>query len=242
MRCECRRMLTGRGFAAALALALIGIAAGMDWTFPKELAAAGQFLERYQKALCARPVCFLLPVAATLPWSDSFLAEYRGGFLKLGLPRTGRRTYVENKMLSVAFSGFFVWILAGLITWFGTFVLFFPAEEQGRIPWTELGKTLGFLVRIGMLASVLASFGGVCAVLSGSGYLAFGFPLVGYYFCIILQERYFPDALWLYPPQWISGEARWGEQGEGLWIFLLLLLGVSAGAHAAALYGKLETL
>lgn len=70
--------------------------------------------------------------------------------------------------------------------------------------------------------------------------MAFGIPLVVYYFCMILKERYFPDALWLYPPQWISGAARWGERGEGLWLFLLLMLAVLMGGHAATIYGKIE--
>ncbi|MFR3321553.1 MAG: hypothetical protein ACLTSZ_10985 [Lachnospiraceae bacterium] len=35
-----------------------------------------------QKAFCAKPVCYLLPVIAVLPWSDSFLREWKSGYLK----------------------------------------------------------------------------------------------------------------------------------------------------------------
>ena len=96
------------------------------------------------------------------------------------------------------------------------------------------------VLRCSLVGASFASLGGICGILGGSADMAFGIPLVVYYFCMILKERYFPDALWLYPPQWISGAARWGERGEGLWLFLLLMLAVLMGGHAATIYGKIE--
>ncbi len=240
MRCEISRMVSARGFIAALLLGVIGILAGIDWAIPDGAAQAGSFLALYQGALCSKTVCYLVPVAAVLPWSDSFLAEYQGGFLKSSLPRMGRRGYVENKIIAVALSGCLVWLLAGVLALFFVFLLFFPMEQQGTFAMAAAWQLLEVLLRIGLLGAIFASLGGICGVLGGSAYLAFGFPFVGYYFCIILPERYFPDALWLYPPQWITGAARWGEQGEGLWLFLLLFLGVAVAVHGAVLYGKVE--
>lgn len=240
MGVEMRRMLSGKGFLAAFVLALAGIAAGTDWTMQKDLFAAGHFLTVYQGALGSTTVCYLLPLAAVLPWSDSFLGEQKGGFLKASLPRIGRRSYVESKIMTVALSGFLAWAAAGAAALFGIFVIFFPLEKQGTVSLAALWQSLQILTRLGLIAAILASLGGVCAALFGSGYLAFGVPFVGYYFCIILKERYFPNALWLYPPQWITGAAQWGENGEGLWMFLILFLALSVGIHGGVLSDRLD--
>ncbi len=239
---ELRRMVSGRGFLAAVLLAAIAIAGGTTWKAQEELLPAGWFFTAWKSALESKAVCFLVPAAAVLPWSDSFLQERRGGFLKACLPRTGRRGYVEAKIISVALGGFLAWVVAGFLMCFLYFVLFFPQERQGMIQPEAALEGMQILLRIGLIAAIVATLGGICGILGGSGYLAFGIPFTGYYFCIILQERYFPDALWLYPPQWIRGDAKWGEKGEGLWMFLLLFLAVAVAAHAAVLYRKLEEL
>ncbi len=245
MGCELKRMLSGRGFLGAVVLCAAAILLGTTWPEKENLKALfepGQFLSMEKEALCSKTVCFLLPVTAVLPWSDSFLAEWKNGFLKASLPRQSRRVYVENKILAVALGGFLTWILTGLLVLFGYFIMFFPLEKQGSILFSQVWELAEVLLRCGLIGAIVASLGGTCAVLTGSAYLTFGFPFVGYYFCIILQERYFPDALWLYPPQWISGSAKWGEQGEGLWLFLILFLAVTVGAHGGILYGRLEEL
>ena len=73
-------------------------------------------------------------MAAVLPWSDSFLQEYKSGFLKAVLPRTDRRRYVEGKVFSVVMSGFLVWIFAVVAMLFVSFVIFYPMEERGSFP------------------------------------------------------------------------------------------------------------
>lgn len=242
MKSELARMFLGKGFWIALVLAVAGMIAGTPLPKQEGLLQTGWFLEAFEKMISSKSVCYLLPAGAVLAWSDSFLYEWKGGFLKSALPRTGRRAYVENKILTVACSGFCVWVIAGLLVLFGYFLFFFPLEETGKIRLTAVWEALEPLLRCGLIGAVFASLGGFCGVLGGSGYLAFGIPFVFYYFCIILQERYFPYALWLYTPQWISGSAQWGGRGEGLWLFLLLLLFLFAGAHAAVMYAKLEEL
>lgn len=242
MRCEIKRMLLSRGFGAAMLLCIAAILFGTSWPNLTELLEAGQFLALEQKALCSKTVYFLMPVTAVLPWSDSILNEMKGGFLKSSLPRLNRRVYTENKIMAVALGGLLAWIAAGLIVLFAYFIVFFPFEKRMPITIRMLWELAAVLLRCGLLAAILGSIGGICALLSGSAYLAFGFPFVGYYFCIILQERYFSDALWLYPPQWITGSANWGNNQEGLWLFLLLLLVVTIGVHGGILYWKLEEL
>ena len=242
MRYEMKRMLSGRGFLAATFLAFAAILSGTAWPTGEGGIAAGNFLLLAKQSFCCRAVSFLLPLTAVLPWSDSFLAEEKGGFLKACLPRQDRRSYTENKILAVALGGFLVWIAAGILIMFLYFVVFFPMEQTGRLSLSMVWEPFSVLLRCGLVGAVLASIGGSVAALFHSAYLAFGFPFAGYYFCLILQERYFPEALWLYPPQWISGSADWGSGQEGLWMFLLLFLAVAAGLHGGILYEKVEEL
>lgn len=130
--------------------------------------------------------------------------------------------------------------LAAIVVTFGSFLVCFPQEKAGGIAAEPVQMLAATVLRCSLVGASFASLGGICGILGGSADMAFGIPLVVYYFCMILKERYFPDALWLYPPQWISGAARWGERGEGLWLFLLLMLAVLMGGHAATIYGKIE--
>lgn len=238
MKSEWRRMSTGRGFWLSVVLCVAGLLAGITW--PSEVQPSGTFFTMVQKAFCAKPVCYLLPVIAVLPWSDSFLREWKSGYLKAALPRIGRRAYVEIKILTVAGGGILAVWLAAIVVTFGSFLVCFPQEKAGSIAAEPVQMLAATVLRCSLVGASFASLGGICGILGGSADMAFGIPLVVYYFCMILKERYFPDALWLYPPQWISGAARWGERGEGLWLFLLLMLAVLMGGHAATIYGKIE--
>lgn len=263
MSCEMKRMLMGKGFWLTVFLAVIGILMGATYPFAtfgqaadagsamtsmgqsavpetEKILAAGSFLRMEKDALLSKTVSFLLPVAAVLPWSSSFLDESKNGFLKSMLPRIGRKNYTENKVLVVALAGFSVWIVAAILVLGIYFIGFFPMEEKGTLTWESFRELLEISVRQGLMGAVLSTLGGISAVLTGSGYMAFGLPFVGYYFCMILHERYFSEALWLYPVEWISGTAQWGENGLGLWLFLLLFLCMAMMIHGGILYEKIK--
>ena len=57
---------------------------------------------------------------------------------------------------------------------------------------------------------------------------------------MIVRDRYFEKALWLYPPQWMEGTAEWGEKSLGLWLFLLVLLGILMALYGGILYDRVE--
>lgn len=240
MSSEIRRMIFGRGFLMACLLGIAGIAAGASYPKLDGLLSSGSFLAMEQKALTSQVVCFLLPVVAVLPWSDSFLEEWQGGFLKASLPRTGRRLFVQSRVFTVALGGFLAWIFSGLLVCLIYFILYFPLEKKGAFPTEQMLSFLEVLIRCGLLGAILATFGGLCAAATGSAYMAYGLPFVGYYFCIILHERYFEEVLWLYPKEWVEGTAVWGENNQGLWLFLLVFLGTVMGIHGGVLHGKLE--
>ena len=183
-------MLSGRNFRAAVLLGALGIALGA--AYPKledGLLSAWSFLSMEKEAFYSETVCFFVPLAAVLPWSDSFLGEWKGGFLKAVLPRTGRLDYVGNKVVTVMVSGFLAWLLAGILVLFGYFVVFFPLEKQGDFPLEEGISFVCVLLRLGFLGGILSTFGGMAAVVYRSVYMAWGLPFVAYYFCMILHDR-----------------------------------------------------
>ena len=240
MHTELKRMLTGRTFLAAWAIACISLALGQNYPDMKKALECGTFIQLLEVSLKSRTVAFTLPVASILPWSDSFLQEYKCGFLKSALPRTDRRHYVEGKVFSVLVSGFLVWVLAVSTLFFVNFVIFYPMEIKGTIQKDQLLELLIKALRIGMLGSILSTLGGICAVFFESSYMAYGIPFVSYYFGIILHERYFKDKIWFYPLDWITPSGNWGPHQAGLWLFLLLFLLVLITAMGGVLYDKID--
>ena len=79
---EMKRMLTGKSFLAAWLIACLSLAAGASYPNLKKVLECGTFLRLLNGSLESQVLSFAIPVAAVLPWSDSFLQEYKSGFLK----------------------------------------------------------------------------------------------------------------------------------------------------------------
>ena len=222
MRVETKRMLLGRSFLAAWLIACFSIAAGQTYPSLKKALTCGTFISLLDGSLKSQMVSFAIPVAAVLPWSDSFLQEYKSGFLKAAFPRTNRRIFAISTILLV------------------NFVIFYPMEAKGSFPKEQFLELLMKALRMGLTGSILSTFGGICGTLWNSAYMAYGIPFVSYYFGIILHERYFKDQIWFYPVEWILADGNWGTDKAGLWLFLLLFLLVLMGIFGGVLNGKVE--
>ena len=161
MRVETKRMLLGRSFLAAWLIACFSIAAGQTYPSLKKALTCGTFISLLDGSLKSQMVSFAIPVAAVLPWSDSFLQEYKSGFLKAAFPRTNRRLYVEGKVFSVMTSGFLVWIFAISTILLVNFVIFYPMEwilADGNWGTDKAGLWLFLLL---FLLVLMGIFGGV---------------------------------------------------------------------------------
>ena len=162
---EIRRLFRAKNFFLGIVIASCGLFFGAsypDGEALKKLLEAGHFLEMEAKAFSSRPFLLLLPIAAVLPWSDSFLLEKQGGFLKSALPRTGRRYYVESKVFTTSLGGFLAVLFAGIFVCFAFFTVFFPREAQGKIAADSFVSLLFLILRSSLLGGILASFGGIC--------------------------------------------------------------------------------
>lgn len=179
---EMKRMLTSKSFLAAWLIACVSLVLGQTYPSLKKPLSCGTFISLLDSSMKGQIVSFALPVAAVLPWSDSFLQEYRSGFLKAALPRTSRIQYVEGKVFSILMSGFLVWILAVLTVLFVNFVIFYPLEIKGDFQKDQLAEFLMKALRMSILGSILSILGGICGTLWESAYMAYGIPFISYYF------------------------------------------------------------
>lgn len=165
---EIMRMLKGKGFWLGFMTAMAGISLGASYPELQGLLNPGSFVDMETEALKSNAMIFFLPLAAVLPWSDSFIRERQGGFLKTALPRTGRRYYVESKVFTTALGGFLSVFLAGALMFLAYFMIFFPLEAQGRFPWGQTAELGRILLRCGLVAAALSTGGGIFAGLTGS--------------------------------------------------------------------------
>ena len=238
---EMKRMLTGKSFLAAWLIACLSLAAGASYPNLKKVLECGTFLRLLNGSLESQVLSFAIPVAAVLPWSDSFLQEYKSGFLKAVLPRTDRRRYVEGKVFSVTdvrISG--LDICSTYHAFYQLCYILSYGSQEAAFPKELLFELLQKALRLGITGGILSTFGGICGILGNSVYMAYGIPFVTYYFGIILHERYFKEQIWFYPVEWISVSGNWGFQKDGLFLFLLLLLLVLILIFEGVLYGKIQ--
>lgn len=127
---EMKRMLTGKSFLAAWLIACLSLAAGASYPNLKKVLECGTFLRLLNGSLESQVLSFAIPVAAVLPWSDSFLQEYKSGFLKAVLPRTDRRRYVEGKVFSVVCPDFWSGYLQWLPGFLSVLLYFIPWKKE----------------------------------------------------------------------------------------------------------------
>lgn len=183
---DIRRAVCSKGFAAGLVIeVLILFYGGFD---------SGIF------RMC-------VPVIAAFPYATAWLSEYKSGYIKAYLPRTGVTPYILGKFLACGISG-------GLLEFLGCglYVL------TGRAGTAEIRLLPVFFS--GALWAVLAA---TLAAWSNNRYIAYGGAFVIYYLLVMLYERYFEGLYCLYPYEWLMPTHTWvlGEQGV-----LLLLAGI----------------
>lgn len=244
---ELKRLLLDKKFYLAVLLAFAGILTGTPWSElkwnPEALSpfSSGTFLITLEKALKSRTTCFLIPVTAVLPCGDTYLRERQRHFLRFLILRCGKKNYCRDKVLTTALSGALVWLTAALFGLLLFFILLYGREEIWHYQKTIVPELLGTIGKICLISSSLASFSAFSGALSGSIYLALGFPFILYSFGIILRERYLESFYYIDPSEWILAKNDWGNAQYALWLFLLLLTVSMALLHLAALERKVES-
>lgn len=200
----------------------------------------GSFVKFYLKAADTQIMLFLLPIAAVLPMGAIYVKESSSGFLRLYITRISQMEYIRKKMLQIYAGGFLPFFFAGTLGLLGSFLVIYPLELQGELPWESLWQLVRLLLRIALVGGILAEISGIFAALFRNYYMAYGLPFVSYYMLIILKERYFTGMYAMYPAEWVKCQQDWGVDGLGIWIFLAAFSAAMMLLHGLLLYGRLK--
>lgn len=221
MGADIKRMVTGRTFWIAVILAFLSIFLSLPWPDHWAALTTGSTYEIFSKSLTSETILFMLPLISVLPYGEGFIREYQTGAIKIIIHRSSKKEYIKGKLTSVAVSGCLVWGGACLAAFFILFLILFPFEVKGEWEIKAMNDLALKILR-------LCITGNICSVLSGifggiflSGYMAYGMPFIIYYLLVILHERYLEWLYCIYPAEWLKLEHYWGEQGWGIWGFLL---------------------
>jgi len=194
-------------------------------------------------ALTSDAMTLVLPIAAALPFTASFLDDYKSGFIKEYLPRTNVAGYLSGKITGCILSGGFV-LAAGVFMAYIVAALMFTPMEMVAPPLQEplFPEILGRLGLFFCAGSFWALIGTLFATLTGSRYMAYASPFVVYYVLIILYERYFDKMYVLYPKEWIAPSGQWIYGNAGVVIFLAELIILAAIGCGMAMRRKIRSI
>lgn len=238
-----RRALLSKGFLfAALGMFLVLMIGAANDLLPflkgeaKPLYQNRYWLYVLEEAMHSDAVYFLTPILASLPFTASFVDDLKSGFLKQFLPRTTRRKYAMGRTVVTFLTGGLA-LLAGIaLMLLLCAVLFKPREFQPET-FSDMMLQMNAAANYRLLMRVISFFviggfwslvGGLMASVSMNKYMAYATPFIFYYLLIILVERYFRHAFFLYPKEWIYPTHMWPMDKWGVPVLLLgasLLLG-----------------
>ena len=194
-------------------------------------------------ALTSDAMTLVLPIAAALPFTASFLDDYKSGFIKEYLPRTNIAGYLGGKIAGCILSGGLVLAAGVFMAYILVFLMFTPMEAVAP-PLQEplFPEILGRLGLFFCAGGFWALIGMLFATLTGSRYMAYASPFVVYYVLIILYERYFDKMYVLYPKEWIAPSAKWIYGNAGVVIFLVELIILAAIGCGIAMRRKIRNI
>lgn len=156
----------------------------------------------------SRAYMVCVPLACTFPYAGAWITDYKSGFIKEWLPRTGVNAYIMGKLFACAISG-------GLV---GIIPVYIFAWLRDKSLTDNVNMPL--LFASGALWAIVAS---TLAALSNSRYVAYGGSFVVFYLLVILNERYFRGLYCLCPEEWIVPVHIWYFGGQGV---LMLVIGM----------------
>lgn len=235
-----KELLRDRGLWIAALVAVIGMITGIpfyEMDFPLE---TGSFIDYFQTAISSKQLFFLIPVVSVLPLGAVYIRDRASSFIKLYIVKISRQDYIRRKVLQIYASGFFVFLFSGGLVLIFCFLFLFPLESKGEWQGEKFTEALKMLLRIALVGGILAEISGIFAGMFQNYYMAYGLPFVCYYILIILKERYLSEMYSMYPVEWIKCEQDWGNNGNGIWFFLLLLSGMTVLLDGLILHYRLR--
>ncbi len=232
------RALSSWGFYAGIAGMVIAIIIGAAGDVLPMLQAPemnglynGFHAQTLLTALGSDVMLLCVPILAALPYTSAFVDDYKSGYLKEYLPRSGRRRYVTGKVAATAVSGALVMFIGIIIAYVLFALVFTPMEQVPDEQMTQMmqphffADILGRAFVFALCGALWSLVGAMLAAVTMSKYMAYASPFIIYYVLVILSERYIKDVYVLNPKQWLSAGDLWPG---GIWGIALLVAQLAA--------------
>lgn len=238
---ELNRALFSRGFLAAAAgmaaVLFIGAFENLQLLFKTYSGIEyGAHASAMLTALRSDTALKTLPVLAALPCTAGFVEDWKSGYLKHCLPRSGQSGYITGKVGSAGIAGALAILLGVAATYVVFLILYLPAEKPAAQDYISLfPDVLGQAMLFALCGALWSVTGLACSAATLSTHMAYAAPFVLCYVLVILSARYFPGLAVLSPEEWLKPGHRWPGGGWGVALLVLELIAVAAlGFRAAA--------
>ena len=232
------RALSSWGFYAGIAGMVIAIIIGAAGDVLPMLQAPemnglynGFHAQTLLTALSSDVMLLCVPILAALPYTSAFVDDYKSGYLKEYLPRSGRRRYITGKVAATAVSGALVMFIGIIIAYVLFALVFTPMEQVPDEQMTQMMQPHFFADILGrgfvfaLCGALWSLVGAMLAAVTMSKYMAYASPFIIYYVLVILSERYIKDVYVLNPKQWLGAGEVWPG---GIWGIALLVAQLAA--------------
>ena len=228
---DIRRAVCSKGFLAAvvgmvLIMAIASIQAVSEALMTKNAMAFGFHSQLTKGAIQSFDVALALPIFCALPYTASFVDEFKSGYIKEYLPRIGVDRYIFGKLSACAVSGGLA-LFVGVYLFYGIAALVFSPMELALEAGVKAEPIAAYIFQKALVLFFSGAFWSLCgftfASLSMSRYMAYASPFILYYVLVILHERYLKDLFVLYPKEWLAMTQMWVLDSYGVMILLFVL-------------------
>ncbi len=146
-----------------------------------------------------------LPILAVLPCSGIFVDDLKSKFVWFPLIRNSYYAYIASRVI-VGFLGGGMVILLGMLLAWGTIAAALAPIEQAieDAETVSMGKLIELCILLFLNGGFWSITGMTLSSFMESKYISYTSPFIIYYLLVILCERYLPNPLLLYPPNWTN--------------------------------------
>lgn len=235
LRSDIKRAFGSWGFIAGIAGMAVAILIGCSGDIvsimqsENDILPYGYHADMLFTALNSDVMLLCVPILSALPYTAAFVDDYKSGYIKEYLPRSGKERYIKGKVFATGLSGglvLFIGIMAIYIVFMFVFTPMEAVLEEGMVQQSMFAGVLGKACLFFLCGCLWSLAGALLASVTMSKYMAYASPFIIYYVLVILCERYIKNVHILNPQGWLTAPEYWPGGGWGIALFLVELIAI----------------
>lgn len=223
---EIKQTLNTRNMLAVISIVILALLSSVDMLlslFPiTSLQPDGYHTYFTVSTLGSNTLAPFVPIYAAIPYATCYIDDIKSKYVRFYLIRTKYIMYIINRILVCFLSGYLIIFIGDILVWGMFTLLLMPLEKAGESSRQAAFLLLRTCMLMSMNGGLWAVIGMTMSAFMESKYIAYASPFIIYYLLVILCERYFPNAILLYPPNWTKPDV-WPFGTLGAVLFLLEL-------------------